>query len=481
VRERSSPGPHRELQATCFGLAAPIPRKKPIPSREESTEVAQPRSASVSSVFATFATNIAVAMLSFLSVLIVARSLGPSGRGQVAFLTTVAYLSSQISTMGVPQAIVNRAAANPREAAPLAGASLGFAGALGGATAALVFIGMAFFGGLSAGTSVSLQVLALCSVPVLALSAHLQQLALANYDFRTNNLIGLVTPATTVVLNGALALAGQLTVGSALAAWVIGQTIAAALFARHTHRNLLGFRRPSPGMARELISFGARAHPGAVMTLGNYRLDQWILGAIGGARELGIYSVAVAWAEALFFLPTALMFVLRADFVRASHEGAGEHVSRTFRLTVLVTVVMAAAMILLAPFLVTTIFGARFSGAVPELRVLVLGTFGVVALKLFGTALTARGRPLRETLGVGVSFVLMVALDLTLIPSQGGMGASVASALAYSVGGLAVAGIFIRTLSISPRRLLPSLADVRSLLEIGGRLLRIWNRPDLAS
>ena len=54
------------------------------------------------------------------------------------------------------------------------------------------------------------------------------------------------------------------------------------------------------------------------MLLGNYRLDQWFVGAIAGSRELGLYSVAVAWAEALWYLPTALASVQRPDLVRAA-------------------------------------------------------------------------------------------------------------------------------------------------------------------
>ncbi|HET9162299.1 MAG TPA: oligosaccharide flippase family protein [Solirubrobacterales bacterium] len=428
----------------------------------------------------TFGTSIAIALLSFVNVFVVARSLGPTGRGEVAFLMTAAYLTSQISTMGVPQAVVNRAASQPHEAGALAGASLRFSAVLGGIAAATMFVALTAFTGLAAGTSPSLQIMALCVVPVMALAAHLQQLVLAHYHFRTNNLIGLVTPVTTVVVNGALAVLGQLTVGTALAAWVLGQTVAAVLFAWHTHYKISRFDRPPPGMARELVSFGARAHPGAVMTLGNYRLDQWILGAIGGAKELGIYTVAVAWAEALFFLPTALMLVQRADMVRASHEGAGVYATRTFRLTVVATGAMGLVMMIAAPFLVTTIFGAQFSNAVSELRVLILGTVGVIALKLFGTALTARGRPLRETLGVGVSFVSMVALDLLLIPPHGGMGAAIASSIAYSVGGLAVAGVFIWTLSAKASWLLPRPADARELVGLAGRLLRLRRSAGVA-
>ncbi len=441
-------------------------------SRNTQPQAPKERAASASSVLATFGTNIAVAILSFISVLIVARFLGPSGRGEVAFLMTTAYLTSQVSTLGVPQALINRAAANPHETGALAGAAVRFSGLLGGLTASLVFVAMVVLTDLAAGTSVELRVLAFCSVPIMALSAHLQQLLLAHHHFRENNLIALVTPTGNVLINGAFAIVGVLTVGSALAAWVGGQTLATILLYWHTRHRLSGFDRPRRGMARELASFGVKAHPSGLMTLGNYRLDQWILGAIGGTRELGIYSVAVAWAETLFFLPTALMYVQRADLVRAPEDRAGKSAAASFRATVIVTVMMAAVMAAAAPLLVTGVFGEEFADAVPQLRILVLGTFGVVALKLFGNALVARGRPLRETLAVGVCFGSMVLLDFALIPSHGGLGAAVASTVAYSIGGLAGAAIFTRLLPVRYRQLVPGMGDVRILLAHGGNLLR---------
>ena len=88
-------------------------------------------------------------------------------------------------------------------------------------------------------------------------------------------------------------------------------------------RRLGGFGRPDPALARErMLAFGLKAHLGRAMLFGNYRADQWILGVIAGSKELGLYSVAVAWSEVLFFLPTTLVAVQRPDLVRASPEEA---------------------------------------------------------------------------------------------------------------------------------------------------------------
>ena len=110
------------------------------------------------------------------------------------------------------------------------------------------------------------------------------------------------------------------------------------------------------------------------MLLGNYRLDQWLLGAIAGSRELGLYSVAVAWAEALWFLPTTLSAVQRPDLVRAAKREAARLSTLIFRAAMVLTLVAAAAMLLLAPFLCVTIFGEEFRGSIIDLRVLVLGS-----------------------------------------------------------------------------------------------------------
>jgi O-antigen/teichoic acid export membrane protein len=197
------------------------------------------------------------------------------------------------------------------------------------------------------------------------------------------------------------------------------------------------------------------------MQLGNYRLDQILIGSIAGPRELGLYSVAVAWAEALWFLPTALAAVQRPDLVRArSAIDAARRAARAFRATALVTIVSGAAMVLVAPFLCSTVFGAEFSGSVDDLRVLVAGAFGMVALKLFGNALVARGHPGLQSAAIGTGFALTVLLDVLLIPELGGLGAALASAIAYTAAGVVVIAISLRKLGGRAADLVPRASDV---------------------
>ena len=60
--------------------------------------------------------------------------------------------------------------------------------------------------------------------------------------------------------------------------------------------------------------------------------------------------------------------------------------ANVFRLALIVTAVLAIGLIIAAPFLCVTIFGAEFRDSVADLRVLALGAFGVVALKQLGNS-----------------------------------------------------------------------------------------------
>ena len=427
----------------------------------------------------TYASSLGVAVLSLVNVLLISRSLGPSGRGAFAFLTTVATITNYLSTLGVQEANANIAAREPDRRRSLATNSVLLALALGVTSGAIVAGLIAALPGLGAHTDPGLRYLALAAIPVQIMQMYMWRLSQADYAFAVTNVTWLLPPVTQVVFNGAMAAAGELTVGRALAAWVGGQALSLAILLWYVGRRLAGFGRPSFPLARRSLAFGLKSHAGGVMLLGNYRLDQWFVGALAGTRELGLYSVAVGWAEGLFYLPTALSLVQRPDIVRASPAEAVRRAGAICRAALLLTVPLAGGLVLLAPFLCTTVFGERFRGSIDDLRVLAPGAFGIVAIKLLGSALTAQRKPVLESVAIGVSFLVTVALDIALIPDHGGLGAALASTIAYSVGGIAVAVIFARTLGGRPRDFVPRLDDVTGVARAFRRTLR--RRPAITA
>jgi O-antigen/teichoic acid export membrane protein len=413
--------------------------------------------------------RLSTAIMSFVSVLITARALGPTERGQLALLIAIAAISAQLGRFAVEEANANLAAGEPETRRGLATNSLVFSCVFGAVCALVIVLLFEFVPAAHGDTPPATWWLAIGTIPVLMLQAYLTYLVRADYAFRVTNVSWLMGPAIAMAGNAILWAAGELTVTTAFASWIVAHSAACLLLVGYVVRRSVGFGRPDRRLARRTMRFGLKAYVGRVLLVGNYRLDQWILAGIAGPRELGLYSIAVAWAEVLFYLPTVLMIVQRPYLVRASEGDAARRSAIAFRVGVLCTVPAALAMILAAPLLCTTVFGDAFSGAIGDLRLLALGAFGIVALQQLGDALTARGAPLRSSAAIGVAFVTTIGLDLLLIPELGGAGAALASTLAYTAGGAAIIVLYLRYFDVSARELLPRPAELAAYARGLGR------------
>lgn len=432
-----------------------------------------PRRALTGAALTTMSTNVIVAAFSFVNVFITARALGAEGRGTLAFLTTIAMLVSQLSSLGVEEASANIAGTRPRLRRALATNAVVLAVVCGSAAIAVVAFLTALFPAIRGDASPGLFWFALAAVPMLVAQFYFQFLVRADYGFDVANAAALIPPVLNVGVNGLLAAFGVISVTTAMATWVVGQLIGTLILARYISKRLVGFGRPNSALARESVGFGLQAHAGRVMKTGNYRLDQWLLGSIAGSTELGYYTIAVAWTEALFFLPEALSAVLRPEIVRAEKREAGARTAAVFRMAVVLTAPAVLVLVVAAPFLCVTIFGSEFESSINDLRVLAPGAFGIIALKVLANSLVAQGRPLLSTAAVGVAFVLTVTLDLLLIPGHGGLGAAIASTVAYTAGGAAAVILFVRALGISSGSIVPRGADLRELWARGAELGRL--------
>jgi len=417
-----------------------------------------------SNVLLNYGTNLTVAVLALVNILIVSRALGPTGRGDVAFLSAVLYLTANLAALGIQEANANIGASEPERRAALATNSLAFSLLFSVLSGAIVIGLVVAFPVVGGDVDRTLLWVTVATVPVLILQLYFQYLIQSDYRFVVTNVAWLLSPIANVVVNGTFAALGIITVGTAVITNLGGQALTLVVLLWYAARRLSGFARPDLGLARRSLAFGLRFHVGRIMLLGNYRLDQWLLGAISGSRQLGLYSVAVSWAEVLFYLPTALAAVQRPDLVRATRSNAAQYAASVFRKATVLTAIFAGLLLVAAPVLCVTVFGEEFRGSVVYLRVLALGGFGIVALKLLATALTAQGRPTLGSAAIGVGFVSTLVLDVLLIPPYGGLGAALASTLSYTAGGIAVVFIFARALGTSPAALMPRLSDVTGLL-----------------
>src|SRR5262245_16104933 len=212
-----------------------------------------------SSALQTFGSQIAVAVLSLGNALIVSRALGPTGRGDVVFLTTIAFLVSSLATVGVQEANVNVAGSHPHLRRALATNSIILSFLFGLLAMVVVTVLVVLVPAAGGDSKASLLGLTLASLPALVLSTNLRFLIQGDYGFAVTNFVWVLPAIINISVNGLFAVAGSLSVGVAVATWIGGQLLGTAILVWYVARRSVGFGRPSSSLARGTLGFGLKS------------------------------------------------------------------------------------------------------------------------------------------------------------------------------------------------------------------------------
>jgi O-antigen/teichoic acid export membrane protein len=171
---------------------------------------------------------------------------------------------------------------------------------------------------------------------------------------------------------------------------------------------------------------------GLISTIGliAFRGDAIWLSLLRPPDDVGIYSVAYRFVDQSLALPAMFLATVFPILTRALHTDrdiASRRINRASQLLALLGILGALAMYSLAPPLVHVIGGAQFEASVRPLRVLALAVPCLFVAPVFYNVLVALDR--RLDLAVIAILVLSfdVAVNFTLIPRYGYMGAAIAT------------------------------------------------------
>lgn len=205
------------------------------------------------------------------------------------------------------------------------------------------------------------------------------------------------------------------------------------------------------GLAKQMLSYGAKVHVGQVSGLANVNLDQVLMAAWLPPAYLGLYVVAVSSAGLSQMLSQAVQTVTMPGIAReASDTERGTILQSVFRRYWLLSLGIMLAMAVTLPLLIPIIFGRAFSPAIWPAEVLLLASCFKGAEQVLGGGAGASGNPWLGSKASLVALVVTVGLLYALLRRIGIMGAAIATAAAYLAELTVVIYGLRRTHSISP-------------------------------
>jgi enterobacterial common antigen flippase len=362
-------------------------------------------------VLLTFGAKVAIVVLNVVATVIVARALGPAGRGAVAVAFSLTLLLIQFGSLGLQSSNAYFAARDPAQISRILTNTLW---AIVGVGLVLVVIALgieAIFPAAVRGLdSLEIAVVAL-GLPAALATQLFQSILLAEGRMVAYNGVELGMNVAMVVGLGVALLAFS---GGVLAAIVVlvGTNVAGALvflvMLRH-HRP--GFRKLDWALLRAMLRYGVRLYIAALLAYVVVRANLILVNSYLGGVAAGEFSIAVAVGEGIRLLPSVVALNL---FPRVARGDPSGDTAAVFRSLTLVYGVLCAVTIPFAGPVIRLLYGRDFSEAATIYYWMLPGIFCFGMVSVLSYHFAGHGFPLEALLvwvaGVVINFAIVVPL-----------------------------------------------------------------------
>jgi O-antigen/teichoic acid export membrane protein len=369
--------------------------------------------------------NAALALSSLITGPLQARSLGPTGRGDLAAIIVPLSMAPYLLDLGLTSYIV-RARARGESRAVLLG------------TFVPISIAFSFLGVLAAlplsnaiahgrGTVQTCLLIGLLLSPLWVVMITAQGIPWGEERWSWTAFVSVAQPIITALAMVALYATGSLTVSNAFAVFLGGSFIAnAPLVFFMVNSGRWHFKRQ---IVPTGIRFGLKAWMGNLFTATDARLDQVLMAGLVSARQLGLYAVAVSAAN----FPTSFNGALATAINPRVAQGNAQLARQSCRVSLIIVSLASLAMAAATPLLLPLLFGRPFKDAVVLTWVLLASTVSGTITGTLVSALGAAGHPgaaARTQLFVLAPTIIAL---IVFLPSTGAMGAAIIATISTLV------------------------------------------------
>ena len=376
--------------------------------------------------------SLLIQALNILTGVLLARELGPSGRGELAAAILWPSLLASVGSLGVTEATTVYTARRGSSTGTLTGTMLGLAAIQSIVLLPLGYVVVTAVLSHHGDRTLDAAVLYLPYVPISLLTMILMAVLNGLQRFREFHVLRVSLNVAIAIGLVAIALAGDVTVESAVAIYLITNAMvlaATATAVARAEKMRLGF---DGSLLREMVVFGLKSHTAAVAGQLNSRLDQLLISAFLAPARLGLYVIGVTLSSLSVLLGQSVAMVALPAV--AEVEDPGERRRRAARfvsVTALGATILTVPLIVFTPQLIELFFGASFLPATDVTRVLLVASVALSLNRVLQVVLQAANRPLDAGIAEVVAVAVTALALAALLPPLGILGAGLASLLAY--------------------------------------------------
>jgi O-antigen/teichoic acid export membrane protein len=412
----------------------------------------------------TLGANILLSALGVVTGVILARILGPDGRGELAAITLWPGIILTLGGLGIPHTIAYFVASRPEEGAKVYtnALTLSVFQSLLLVTVGLLIIPWALEGQFA--HVMHLCMFYLISIP-LSLVAGINAGFLQGLLRMREHSIVRTVPSVVYMVGLLVFFASGINNLGILVFWLLFILFISILVGASSIWKIIGKDFAlDRHLLRHMVGYGLKTQAANSMQTFNLRLDQLIMSIFLLPQSLGYYVVAVTIAGAVQPLCSAVGTIALPDVASREAGSQAQRVTAILRCTFLILVPLIGLLILLMPWLVPLAFGPAFDPAIFPAQVLAIGGLFLGMNSVLTEGLRGMNRPGTAAGAELGSLATTVLLLYFLLPRYGITGAAVASVIAYATTFVIMAVCLAKQSELGIRALLPTGGDLKALL-----------------
>ena len=396
----------------------------------------------------TFSFQILIFALGLITSIILARTLGPTGKGIYALIILIPAVMSKLGSLGIEAANVYFIGSKQYDPKDVVSNSL-LSSILLSLFLILLFLGISYLSAFktylnSNQINIFYLWLVVLTIPFSLFSGFLRSIFLGKEEIITFNKINIFQTTIQLVL-----IIIFLTILKQGVSGAVNVYILTILFVfvfiifliKKITKIKLSFNRK---LFKDSVGYGVKAYFGNLAQFLNYRLDIFLVALFLTPAAVGYYSIAVGIAEKLWMLPGAIATVLFPRISSLQDKDANNLTPRVARHTFFIIFVLSLILAILTKPIIKILFGIAFLPSVAPLLILLPGIVALGGTKTLTADLAGRGKPQFGAYAAFVSLAVNIPLNLWLIPKWGIAGAAFASTVAYIVATIVVFIAFVK-------------------------------------
>jgi len=390
-------------------------------------------------------------LFSFAGSVIIARTLGPEGKGLYSLLILLPSSVFIIGKLGIPDAIVYF----------FGGKKLSASRAY--RTSVRVYFILLLFSMVLYGASVfilkkslfrdvgsSLIILAALLVPVELFRKQFSAFLKAELRMKDISMIQVGIAILFVFLLLPLAFSPKPNVGWALGSRILAN-FAGSLWVFFLVRGLIRKTQVESGpeenrnWVRTFLGYGTVNQIGILLLFFILKADQFMIKYFLGSRDLGFYTVSVGLAQNIWLVSASVSAVLLPTLSRLYGQEKARVASRVLRTTMLAVLPLSLLLLLFASPIIRFFYSQRFSPSIVPFRILMVATYVFTFRNLLDEYFRSMGLLKVNILTHGTALALNILLNLFWIPAYGIRGAALASLVSYSLDAVMGGFFFLKS------------------------------------